>query len=77
MKCTIFSLIVVLVLLCVIAQPSFSRTWHVNLAGSGDAPTISAAIDSASAGDTILCAPGNYPETGLYINKYIHLVSEA
>ncbi|MBN1164273.1 MAG: hypothetical protein JXB45_06820 [Candidatus Krumholzibacteriota bacterium] len=39
---------------------SAARTWNVNTSGSGDAPTIQAAIDSARAGDEIVVSPGNY-----------------
>lgn len=42
------------------ALPVESRTWNVTVDGSGDAPTIQAAIDSASAGDTVLLGPGTY-----------------
>jgi hypothetical protein len=34
--------------------------WNVNPQGTGDAPTIQAAYDLASAGDVILLAPGTY-----------------
>ena len=44
-----------------------ARTWYVKQDGSGDAPTISAAVDSAVAGDTVLVAAGIY-ETGGMIN---------
>ena len=35
-----------------------ARTWYVNEAGTGDAPTIPAAMDSAAYGDTVLVGPG-------------------
>jgi hypothetical protein len=37
-----------------------ARTWHVKVNGSGDAPTIQAATDSANFGDTVLVGPGTY-----------------
>jgi len=40
--------------------PSGARTWYVNEAGTGDAPTIPAAMDSAAYGDTVLVGPGTY-----------------
>ena len=40
------------------------RTWHVMVDGSGDVPTIQAAVDSALAGDTILVGPGVYTGPG-------------
>lgn len=41
-----------------------SGVWYVKPDGSGDAPTIQAAIDSASARDTIICAAGTYTGDG-------------
>src|SRR5512145_935811 len=40
-----------------------ARTWRVDPQGTGDAPTIQAAFDSASAGDEVLLAPGTYTRT--------------
>jgi hypothetical protein len=37
-----------------------SRTWNVYVDGSGDAPTIQAAVDSAQSGDVVLVGPGEY-----------------
>jgi hypothetical protein len=37
-----------------------NRIWRVNADGTGDAPTIQAAIDNAVAGDVVLLEPGTY-----------------
>jgi len=42
---------------------AYSRTWYVRNDGTGDAPTIQAAVDSAHASDTILVGPGTYAYT--------------
>ena len=39
---------------------AFSRTWYVRNDGTGDTPTIQAAVNSASSGDTVLVGPGTY-----------------
>ena len=39
---------------------AFPRAWYVKVDGSGDAPTIQAAVDSVSQDDTILVGPGTY-----------------
>lgn len=39
-----------------------ARVWNVYIDGSGDAPFIQAAIDSAQNGDLVLVGPGSYPE---------------
>ncbi len=41
-----------------------ARVWLVNADGTGDAPTIQAAIDSCSTLDTVLLGPGTYSGTG-------------
>jgi predicted outer membrane repeat protein len=41
-----------------------SKTWYVNSMGTGDAPTIQAAIDSANAHDIVSLADGTYGGTG-------------
>jgi hypothetical protein len=44
---------------CLSAESS-ARVWYVTPDGTGDAPTIQAAIDAASAGDDVLVTPGYY-----------------
>ncbi len=52
-----------------------ARTWYVNEAGTGDAPTIRAAMDSAAYGDTVLVGPGRYPG-GIIMSDGVTLRSE-
>lgn len=54
------SLCLLLFSLSALVPKSFSRTWHIKVDGSGDAPTIQAAIDSAALFDTVLVGPGTY-----------------
>lgn len=42
------------------ACPAAAATWNVKVDGSGDFPTIQAAVDAAGAGDEILIHPGVY-----------------
>ena len=48
--------------LSLVATTAESATWNVHEDGSGDAPTIQAAIDLAAPGDEILVHPGTYHE---------------
>lgn len=56
--------------LCLVsAQAAHAATWHVRPDGSGDAPTIQAAVDASADGDTILVAPGTYTWTNQGANS--------
>ncbi|UCG52762.1 MAG: hypothetical protein JSW58_04205 [Candidatus Latescibacterota bacterium] len=44
----------------IVVSSSHAATWYVKVDGSGDAPTIQAAIEAAGTDDTILVAPGTY-----------------
>lgn len=51
------------VLVAISAGSASARTWYLRPDGTGDAPTIHAAIDSATAGDVIEMACGTYNES--------------
>ena len=51
-----------------------ARTWFVTPDGTGDAPTIQAAVDSARGGDTVLLDNGTFTGTG---NRDILIGSKA
>lgn len=59
-----------------LAVPAASRTWDVHPDGSGAAPTIAAAFDSAAAGDTVRVACGTYFEHSLLLPADVVLRSE-
>jgi len=63
----------------VVSPGAHGRTWRVNAAGTGDAPSIAAALDSCAAGDSVLVAAGNYQiDSHLsFQEERVTLVSEA
>jgi len=63
----------------VVPVSAYGRTWHVNVAGTGDAPSIAVALESCTPGDSVLVAAGNYQiDSHLSIyDERITLVSEA
>lgn len=46
--------ILAVLLLLLLAPTSSARTWFINAEGTGDAPTIAAAIDSAALADDVI-----------------------
>lgn len=55
---------VLLVLASLCPQRLRAEIWRIDADGTGDAPTIQAGIDSATAGDTVLLSPGTYTGAG-------------
>jgi parallel beta-helix repeat protein len=74
-------LMITLVVVLVTGVNATARTWYILPDGSGDAPTIQAGIDSATAGDAVLLANGTYAGDGnreIYFNgKAITVRSES
>ncbi len=64
----LFALVLPLALLF-FSTPGQARTWLVLADGSGHAPTIQAAVDSAATADTVLVGPGTYVESVAILNK--------
>ena len=60
-------LLTMLLLICLfmftMSNVARARIWYITEDGSGDAPTIQAAIDSATAGDDVVVAAGRYTWT--------------
>jgi hypothetical protein len=65
------------VAVCVSASTGFARTWYVAQDGSGDAPTIWAANDSAEGGDTVLVGPGTHQtDLAIRLKNGVVIISE-
>lgn len=60
-----------------LSAPVAARTWYINAAGTGDAPTIEAAADSAVSGDTVLVAAGTYHLDNASVGPGVVLTSES
>jgi len=56
----VIAIFIVLLALCTSASYVAARTWYIKADGSGDLPTIQAAIDASDPGDVILVAAGRY-----------------
>src|SRR5262245_54048616 len=60
-----------------LAFEASSRTWRVNPSGTGDAPTLHAAMDSAATGDIVLAEAGEYPIlSNLFVPPGVELVGD-
>ena len=78
MKTWIIAALAVAIGSAVVSPGAHGRTWRVNAAGTGDAPSIAAALGSCAAGDSVLVAAGNYQiDSNLLIGAEVTLVSEA
>jgi predicted outer membrane repeat protein len=64
MRASVASSLLAIAALVLLGLPAQARTWHISPDGSGDAPTIQAGVDSASTGDVVELAPGEYTGDG-------------
>jgi len=68
------STLFICVLFLILVQPMHAQVIHVDANGTGDYPTIQAAIDNASDSDTIILQPGTYTGEG---NRDIDFLGKA
>jgi hypothetical protein len=62
-----------IIALLLAATPTSARIWYITPDGTGDAPTIQAAIDSAAAGDEVFLASGTFHEIEIRMKSRIVL----
>jgi hypothetical protein len=55
----------------VVSGAERAKTWRVYANGTGDAPTIAAAVDSAAGGDQIFVYPGAFHEHDIVVDKSV------
>lgn len=65
----VLTFIIIQVFIIKFPDMAYSRNWIVYHDGTGDAPTIQAAIDSASASDSISIMPGEYDQECIRCEK--------
>ncbi|MCH7548765.1 MAG: hypothetical protein IH969_04370 [Candidatus Krumholzibacteriota bacterium] len=73
-----YRILIISAIMASLASTAEARTWYVAADGSGDAPTLLAAMDSANANDIVLAGPGNhYVHRTLVIPSRVTVTSEA
>lgn len=76
-----FSTVVCSVILLALPISAYARNWYVTSEGTGDAPNIQAAVDSAATGDVVLLASGTFRGDGNrdvdFSGKSVTVTSEA
>jgi hypothetical protein len=72
------AILVATMIIAAIQTSGYARTWRVNPHGTGDAPDLHAAMDSANAYDTVLLEAGLYSVPGgLSVTMNVNLVGES
>ena len=72
-----FALFAMASLLLALPAATSARTWYITPDGTGDAPTIQAGVDSASAGDTVFVACGHHSNEDIICTRLTTLLGES